>query len=120
MRTLKLYDTDDNLILSYKTDHEFHGSQLIEIEGPVLLGKCLVDYPAKINGEFGIVTFDQPIETPLYTLDFVPQPFPLFVGGTQQFEHLMFNGPTYFNIRVDEYRPWMYIGNLITKNLSQN
>ena len=94
MRTLKLYDTDDNLILSYKTDHEFHGSQLIEIKGPVLIGKCLVDYLARINGEFGIVTFDQPIETPLYTLDFVPQPFPLFVGGTQQFEHLMFNGPT--------------------------
>ena len=115
MRKLKLYDTDDNLILSYTTDHEFHGSQLIEITGPVLIGKCLVDYLAKINGEFGIVTFDQPIETPLYTLDFVPQPFPLFVGGTQQFEHLMFNGPTYFNIRVDEYRPWMYIGNLITK-----
>ena len=63
MRTLKLYDTDDNLILSYKTDHEFHGSQLIEITGPILIGKCLVDYPAKINGDFGIVTFDQPIET---------------------------------------------------------
>ena len=115
MRKLKLYDTDDNLILSYTTDHEFHGSQLIEITGPVLIGKCLVDYLARINGEFGIVTFDQPIETPLYTLDFVPQPFPLFVGGTQQFEHLMFNGPTYFNIRVDEYKPRMYIGNLITK-----
>ena len=65
MRTLKLYDTDDNLILSYKTDHEFHGSKLIEIEGPVLIGKCLVDYLAKINGEFGIVTFDQPIELSL-------------------------------------------------------
>ena len=56
MRKLKLYDTDDNLILSYTTDHEFHGSQLIEIKGPVLIGKCLVDYLAKINGEFGIVT----------------------------------------------------------------
>ena len=65
MRTLKLYDTDNNLILSYKTDHEFHGSQLIEIKGPVLQGKCLVDYPAKINAQFGIVTFDQPIETPI-------------------------------------------------------
>ena len=115
MRTLKLYDTDDNLVLSYKTDHKFHGSQLIEIEGPVLLGKLLVDYPAHINGEFGIITFDQPIETPLYTTHFIPQPFPIFVGTTQTFEHLMFNGPTYFNIRVDEYRPWMYIGNLITK-----
>ena len=27
----------------------------------------------------------------------------------------MFNGPSYFNIRVDEYKPRMYIGNLITK-----
>tara|TARA_B100001778_G_scaffold277689_1_gene241396 strand:+ start:191 stop:652 length:462 start_codon:yes stop_codon:yes gene_type:complete len=115
MRTLKLYDIDDNLILSYKTDHKFHGSQLIEVEGTVILDKILVDYPALINGKFGIVTFNQPIETPLYNLNFVPQPFPLFVGGTQLFEHLMFNGPSYFNIGVDEYRPWMYIGNLITK-----
>ena len=109
MRTHKLYDTDDNLVLSYKTDHKFHGSQLIEIEGPILLGKFLVDYPAKINGEFGIVTFDQPIETPIYTQDFIPQPFPLFVGGTQVFEHLMFNGPSYFNIRVDEYLSLIHI-----------
>ena len=115
MRKHKIYDIDDNLVLSYKTDHKFHGSQLIEITGTVILKKCLVDYPALINDQFGIVTFDQPIETPLYDLNFVPQPFPLFVGGTQTFEHLMFNGPTYFNIRVDEYKPWMYIGNLITK-----
>ena len=115
MRKHKLYDIDDNLVLSYKTDHKFHGSQLIEVTGTVILKKFLVDYPALINGQVGIASFDQPIETPLYDLNFVPQPFPLFVGGTQQFEHLMFNGPTYFNIRVDEYRPWMYIGNLITK-----
>ena len=115
MRKHKIYDIDDNLILSYKTDHKFHGSQLIEITGTVILKKCLVDYPALINDQFGIVTFDQPIETPLYNLNFVPQPFPLFVGGTQTFEHLMFNGPSYFNIRVDEYKPRMYIGNLITK-----
>ena len=115
MRKHKIYDIDDNLVLSYKTDHKFHGSQLIEITGTVILKKCLVDYPALINDQFGIVTFDQPIETPLYDLNFVPQPFPLFVGGTQTFEHLMFNGPSYFNIKVDEYKPRMYIGNLITK-----
>ena len=115
MRKHKIYDIDDNLVLSYKTDHKFHGSQLIEITGTVILKKCLVDYPALINDQFGIVTFDQPIETPLYDLNFVPQPFPLFVGGTQTFEHLMFNGPSYFNIRVDEYKPKMYIGNIITK-----
>ena len=115
MRKHKLYDIDDNLVKSYKTDHKFHGSQLIEVTGTVILKKCLVDYPALINGQVGIASFDQPIETPLYDLNFVPQPFPLFVGGTQTFEHLMFNGPSYFNIRVDEYKPRMYIGNLITK-----
>ena len=116
MRKLNLYDTDDNLVLSYKTDHKFHGSKRIIIEGPVLLGKVIAEYPAKINGKFGIVAFDQPIDNPLYD-NFIPQPFPLFVGGTQEFDHLMFNGPDYFKIRVDEYRPWMYIGNVYTSGL---
>ena len=116
MRNLKLYDTDDNLVLSYKTDHKFHGSKRIIIEGPVLLGKVIAEYPAKINGKFGIVAFDQPIDNPLYD-NFIPQPFPLFVGGTQEFDHLMFNGPDYFKIRVDEYRPWMYIGNVYNSGL---
>jgi len=116
MRKLNLYDTNDNVVLSYKTDHKFHGSKTIIIEGPVLLGKVVVEYPAKINGEFGIVAFDQPIDNPLY-YNFIPQPFPLFVGGTQEFEHLMFNGPDYFKIRVDEYKPWMYIGNVYNSGL---
>ena len=76
MRKHKLYDIDDNLVLSYKTDHKFHGSQLIEVTGTVILKKFLVDYPALINGQVGIASFDQPIETPLYDLNFVPQPFP--------------------------------------------
>ena len=116
MRKLNLYDTNDNVVLSYKTDHKFHGRKTIIIEGPVLLGKVVVEYPAKINGEFGIVAFDQPIDNPLY-YNFIPQPFPLFVGGTQEFEHLMFNGPDYFKIRVDEYKPWMYIGNVYNSGL---
>ena len=42
MRKHKLYDIDDNLVLSYKTDHKFHGSQLIEVTGTVILKKFLV------------------------------------------------------------------------------
>ena len=114
MRKLNLYDIYDDVVLSYKTDHKFHGAKRIEIEGTVILNKIVVEYPAKINGEFGILAFDQPIDAPLYQ-NYIPQPFPLFVGGTEQFDHLMFNGPDYFKIRVDEYKPWMYIGNLITK-----
>ena len=114
MRKLNLYDSYDNVVFSYKTDHKFHGAKRITMEAPTVLKKVVVEYPAKINGEFGIVAFDQPIDNPLY-YNYIPQPFPLFVGETRTFDHLMFNGPTYFNIRVDEYRPWMYIGNLITK-----
>ena len=66
MRKHKLYDIDDNLILSYKTDHKFHGGKRITIEAPVVLNKVVVEYPAKINDEFGIVAFDQPIDNPLY------------------------------------------------------
>ena len=43
MRKHKLYDIDDNLVLSYKTDHKFHGSKLIEVTGTVILKKFLVD-----------------------------------------------------------------------------
>ena len=112
MRKLNLYDIYDNVVFSYKTDHKFHGSKRITIEAPVVLKKVVVEYPAKINDEFGIVAFDQPIDNPLY-YNFIPQPFPLFVARTQTFDHLMFNGPDYFKIRVDEYKPWMYIGCLL-------
>lgn len=116
MRKLNLYDIHDDVVLSYKTDHKFHGAKRIEIEGTVILNKIVVEYPAKINGEFGILAFDQHIDAPLYQ-NYIPQPFPLFVGGTEQFDHLMFNGPDYFKIRVDEYKPWMYIGNIYDSEL---
>ena len=116
MRKLNLYDIYDDVVLSYKTDHKFHGAKRIEIEGTVILNKVVVEYPAKINGEFGILAFDQPIDAPLYQ-NYIPQPFPLFVAGTEQFDHFMFNGPDYFKIKVDEYKPWMYIGNIYDSEL---
>ena len=118
MRKLRLYDTDSNVVYKFTTDQKFHGSKRIKIEGAVTIEKCLVDYPALINGKIGVVTMHQPIKTPLYTLDFIPKPFPLTLGvGTHEFEHLMFNGPTIFKVAVDKYKPKMYIGNLITKEL---
>ena len=97
MRKLNLYDSYDNVVFSYKTDHKFHGAKRITIEAPTVLKKIVVEYPAKINGEFGIVAFDQPIDNPLY-YNYIPQPFPLFVGETSTFDHFMFNGPDYFKI----------------------
>ena len=65
MRKLNLYDSYDNVVFSYKTDHKFHGAKRITIEAPTVLKKVVVEYPAKINGEFGIVAFDQPIDLSL-------------------------------------------------------
>ena len=52
MRKLNLYDSYDNVVFSYKTDHKFHGAKRITIEAPTVLKKVVVEYPAKINGEF--------------------------------------------------------------------
>ena len=77
MRRLRLYDTDSNVVYKFTTDQKFHGSKRIKIDGGITIEKCLVDYPALINGKIGVVTMHQPIKTPLYSLDFIPQPFPL-------------------------------------------
>ena len=49
MRKLNLYDSYDNVVFSYKTDHKFHGAKRITIEAPTVLKKVVVEYPAKIN-----------------------------------------------------------------------
>jgi hypothetical protein len=142
MRTLKLYGTnnaeykvfindkqsqsfDSDLIYNFSTDTTFHGSYNVKIEvikGSLTLEKCLVDYPATLNGKKGIMTMDQPIETPLYIWTgekLVAQPFPITInnGETVEFEHLMFNGATFFKVDLkDEVEDKVYVGNLITRN----
>lgn len=143
MRKLKVYGTDDavyrvyinnkleesctaNLIYEFETDTTLHDSYNVRIEvieGTVTLEKCLVDYPAIINGKKGKVTFDQPIDHPMYTWngqELIQRPFPIKIGAkdTVEFEQLMFNGPTLFDITVKqgtEIGSSLYIGNLITK-----
>lgn len=143
MRKLKVYGTDDavyrvfinnkleesctaNLIYEFETDTTLHDSYNIRIEvieGTVTLEKCLVDYPAIINGKKGKVTFDQPIDNPMYTWngqELIQRPFPIKIQAkdTVEFEQLMFNGPTLFDITVKEgteIGSSLYIGNLITK-----
>lgn len=121
----KKYESDESsLIYSFSTDTSLHDSYNIKLEvitGTVILKKCLVDYPAKINGKEGKVTFDQPIETPLYKLigkELIPQPFDIIVEGksTVEFEQLMFNGPTYLDVELSsniKYKDSLYIGNLL-------
>lgn len=141
MRTLKLYGTNNaeykvyinnelsessntDLIYSFSTETTVHDSYNIKIEvtkGSLTLEKCLVDYPAILNGKKGKITFDQPIETPLYKFDgkeLQAQPFPITIteGQTAEFEQLMFNGPTLFDVELSEVNDsTVYVGNLITK-----
>lgn len=142
MRTLKVYGTSrsanvnifvngntfyptDDILYSYSTEPEFHGAYDIKIQvfsGSIVLEKCSVDYPAYVNGSFTTITFDQPIESPLYKWTgetLIPQPFPIdMYRGIYEFKQLMFNGPNYFVVKVDDgldYSSGLYVGNLITK-----
>ena len=143
MRTLKLYginnaeykvyinqelseSSNTDLIYSFSTETTLHDSYNIKIEvtkGSLILEKCLVDYPAILNGKKGKITFDQPIETPLYKFngyELEAQPFPITIneGETVEFEQLMFNGPTLFDVELTDttkVKESIYIGNLITK-----
>lgn len=141
MRTLKLYGINNaeykvyinneqsqsfasDLIYTFDTDTTLHGSYNIRIEvvkGTLTLEKCLVDYPATLNGKKGIMTMDQPIQTPLYKWtgeELVAQPFPITIdnGEIVEFEHLMFNGATFFEVELKhEVGNKVYVGDLITK-----
>lgn len=143
MRKLKVYGSDDavyrvfinnkleesctaNLIYEFETETTVHDSYSVRIEvieGTLTLEKCLVDYPAIINGKKGKVTFDQPIKIPLFTWngkELIQRPFPIKIQAkdTVEFEHLMFNGPTLFDVTLSDetkFNESLYIGNLITK-----
>jgi len=143
MRTLKLYGInnakykvyindkisqsfDSNLIYTFSTNTTLHGSYNIKIEvikGSLILEKCLVDYPATLNSKKGSITMVQPIESPLYKWigqELIVQPFPIEIseGETVDFEHLMFNGPTFFQVALNQETTEenLYIGNPITKD----
>ena len=142
MRELKVYGTSngakylirvnenisqssDSILYSFTTESEFHGAYDIRIqvfEGFITLEKCLVTYPAILNNSPGTITFEQPIQSPLYKLvdgTMIPQSFPIRIyRGMVNFKQLMFNGPNHFIVNVDEsvdYSSGLYIGNLLTR-----
>jgi len=145
MRTLKMYGSNDNasynvyinnvlsqsynsdLIYKFDTETSLHDSYKIKISvtsGSLILKKCLVDYPARINNKDTKITFEQPIKNPLYVWtgkDLIVQPFDIKItaGSTIEFEQLMFNGPTYFVVKLlkeVDYTESLYVGNLVTKS----
>ena len=142
MRTLKVYgdkkdtnytvyinnelykDNNEPYIYSFKTETSLHDSYNIKIsvsKGTLVLKNCLVDYPALINKKESKVTFEQPIETPMYKWsegELIPQPFDITIttGETVEFEQLMFNGPSYLDVKISndvQYDDSLYIGNLL-------
>ena len=93
-------------LFTFTTDVTLHVKVKIEVkvhDGSIKIKKCLVTYPARINGLIsGFVQFDQPIKNPM-TTQFNGNTIALEdVTVTDYFcyDHLMFNGPTVWNIQT--------------------
>lgn len=93
-------------LFTFTTDVRLHGKVKVEIKvrsGSIKIQKCLVTYPALINGvTTGGVQFDQPIKHPMVTeyngnLLTIEE---AIITDYFCYDHLMFNGPTIWNIQT--------------------
>jgi len=112
-----------DLIYRFETESTVHGSYSVRIavtEGSLILQSSLARYPAWINGKQSKISLPQPFDTPLYTWKnhrLVPLLFPIIIksGEVLEFEHVMMNGPDYWEIEVDDsckFSDCLYIGDL--------
>jgi hypothetical protein len=113
---------NDNELFSFTTDVKMHGSLCVQINvqhGSIIMQGCTVTYPAIINNIDGYVTIDQPITSPVTILEnnkLITMPYDIKIksGETFKYYHLMANGPSLFNIEINENltNSKLYLGNL--------
>ena len=141
-RTLKVYfkkDSDANFditvnsikaeifdnFFSFETDTSFHGSYTITIivySGMLNLTRCTATYPAIVNGTQGNITMEQPIKYPIAVVKdkkIETYSFPTTITNKLTYEHLMFNGPSYFVVDTESKDTSLYIGDLL-ENINEN
>jgi len=95
----------DQTIFSFVTDVTVHGKIPITIEvisGSVSIDKTVVKYPAIVNGKIGSLLFDMPIKDPMVIIekDKITHltKITLSTGKSISFDHLIINGPNFWNI----------------------
>ena len=128
----QVVDNGQDELFSFITNTKLHGSYNIAISvlsGSVTLTNCTATYPALINSTEGTATFVQPIESPVAVIEnetvrIVPFDISINEGTTFIYEHLMFNGPTRFNITTKDIDLFigmnLYIGDFLTRTFNKN
>ena len=96
-------------IYSFEDTVERHGKLPVSVEletGSFTVTKVRSMYPAVIRSDEEIVTgnviFDQPICNPLYTYDNGVHPIDPRIDSSTLFNHLFFNGPSYWQVDVND------------------
>jgi hypothetical protein len=96
-------------IYSFDDDVQRHGKLPVSLEletGSLTFTKVRSMYPAIIRSDdelvLGNVLFDQPISNPLYTFDDGVRPVDYRIDSDLQYNHIFFNGPSYWQVDVDE------------------
>ena len=111
----------------FQTRVDLHGSCSVSIKvtkGFVLLKRCTATYPAIINEQPSQITMFQPIKSPVALVssnEIQILDFPIKITDQLSYQHLMFNGPSFFIIdcKEDQYNN-LYIGNLLNGDLNPN
>lgn len=94
-------------LFAFKTTVTTHGRAVIDIAintGSIKIENIIVTYPAIINKSIkGFMTFPQPIKTPMVQNlgDRIVTLQNVIVDKHIEYDHLMYNGPSYWDIEVD-------------------
>ena len=125
-------DNSQDGLFSFITNTTLHGSCSVVIKvqtGSITLTNFTATYPALINNIEGTATFVPPIKSPVAvirnnTIEIIPFNIDINKGTVFVYEHLLFNGPTRFNIttkNIDLFTGMdLYIGDFLTQTFNQN
>ena len=117
-------------LFNFSTSTQLHGGIKVGInvqEGEVRLEKCLVTYPAILNGINGTLTVIQPMEEPVAiiedgTIRSIPiEGIEIHSGETFEYHHLMFNGPSTIVVETEGHDIFpdvdIYAGDLLQNDI---
>ena len=91
-------------LFSFITSVTYNETVRVEIlvNGSITIDSVRVTYPALINDTtYGFINFPQPIAEPI-VIDNEIKKFPIKIDSVVSYDHLMFNGPNYWNVTASK------------------